>query len=112
MPRIAVVLLNLGGPDRRESVEPFLVNLFADPAIIRLPWPLRPLLARLIARRRAPVARANYDRIGGRSPIVENTLAQAAALREALGDLGTVETFIAMRYWTPRARDTVRAVKA
>ena len=54
--RVAVVLFNLGGPDRPEAVQPFLTNLFSDPAIIRLPWPLRPLIARLIARKRAPIA--------------------------------------------------------
>ena len=37
MTRRAVVLMNLGGPDRPEAVEPFLLNLFSDPAIIRLP---------------------------------------------------------------------------
>src|SRR3546814_2000017 len=36
MSRTAVVLFNLGGPDRPEAVEPFLFNLFFDPAIIRL----------------------------------------------------------------------------
>ena len=35
--RLAVVLFNLGGPDGPEAVEPFLRNLFRDPAIISLP---------------------------------------------------------------------------
>ncbi|MGE0719058.1 MAG: ferrochelatase [Alphaproteobacteria bacterium] len=110
--RLAVVLFNLGGPDGPTAVEPFLANLFTDPAIIRVPWPLRPLLGRLIARRRAPVARANYDRIGGASPILANTRAQADALAAALADAGTVATFVAMRYWHPRATETVAAVRA
>ena len=62
MTKVAVVLFNLGGPDGPEAVEPFLVNLFTDPAILRVPWPIRPLLGRLIARRRVKAARANYDR--------------------------------------------------
>ena len=33
----AVILFNLGGPDKLESVEPFLFNLFNDPAIISIP---------------------------------------------------------------------------
>ena len=41
MARIAVVLMNLGGPDSLEAVRPFLVNLFNDPAIVGLPGPLR-----------------------------------------------------------------------
>ena len=54
MARLAVVLLNLGGPDSPEAVQPFLFNLFHDPAIIGIPQPLRWVLARLISRRRAP----------------------------------------------------------
>ena len=53
--RLGIVLFNLGGPDSPDAVEPFLRNLFSDPAIISLPWPLRLPLARLIAGRRAPV---------------------------------------------------------
>ena len=70
MSRIAVVVFNLGGPDRPEAVEPFLFNLFNDPAIIGLPGPLRWLLAKLISRRRAPVAREIYAELGGGSPLL------------------------------------------
>ncbi|BBK45291.1 ferrochelatase [Allostella vacuolata] len=110
MARIAVVLFNLGGPDRPEAVQPFLVNLFSDPAIIRVPAVLRWILARVIARRRAPIARANYAQIGGGSPLLPNTEAQAAALSAALDDLGVVRTFIAMRYWHPLSDETAKAV--
>ena len=51
--KLAIVLFNLGGPDSPEAVEPFLRNLFSDPAIIALPGIFRWPLARLIARRRA-----------------------------------------------------------
>ena len=37
-PRLAVVLFNLGGPDRPEAIRPFLLNLFNDPAILRVPF--------------------------------------------------------------------------
>lgn len=112
MTRTAVVLFNLGGPDRQEAVEPFLFNLFFDPAIIRLPTPLRWLIASLVSRRRAPVAQAIYREMGGGSPLLANTEAQAAALAAALEkrSLGEVRVFIAMRYWHPRARETARAV--
>ncbi|MGH6929474.1 MAG: ferrochelatase, partial [Dongiaceae bacterium] len=60
--RIAVILFNLGGPDSLAAVEPFLLNLFSDPAIIGLPKPLRGLVAKVIARRRAPTAREIYAR--------------------------------------------------
>jgi protoporphyrin/coproporphyrin ferrochelatase len=110
MTRIAVVLFNLGGPDSLASVEPFLFNLFNDQAIISLPQPLRWFVARLIARRRAPIARAIYDKLGGASPLTVNTVAQAAALERALG--GNERVFVAMRYWRPFSAETAAAVKA
>jgi ferrochelatase len=109
--RIAVVLLNLGGPDAPAAVQPFLFNLFNDPAIIRLPTPLRLMIAWLIARRRAPVARAIYNRLGGGSPLLANTQAQAAALTAALND-PAVRVFVTMRYWHPRAAATAAEVAA
>ncbi|MBM3534399.1 MAG: ferrochelatase [Alphaproteobacteria bacterium] len=108
--KTAVVLLNLGGPDSLDAVQPFLQNLFSDPAIISAPAPIRWLLARLISRRRAPVARKIYAEIGGRSPLLPNTEAQASALANALGE--DAKVFIAMRYWHPFVEETARAVKA
>ena len=110
MSRIAVVLMNLGGPDSLDAVEPFLRNLFRDPAIIGAPGPVRHLLARLVAKRRGPEAREIYRSIGGRSPLLEETEVQAAALRSALGDLGTVEVVVAMRYWHPMSEAAARQV--
>lgn len=105
--RIAVVLFNLGGPDRPEAIRPFLFNLFNDPAIIRRPWPLRWVLARLISWRRAPEARRIYERLGGRSPLREQTEAQAHALERTLAEPDT-RVFVSMRYWHPMA-DAVAA---
>ena len=111
--RVAVVLFNLGGPDSPEAVEPFLRNLFSDPAIIALPGIVRWPLARLIARRRAPIARKIYDHMGGRSPIFEETRAQADALEQALSKDGIeAKAFVAMRYWHPFSDGAARAVKA
>jgi protoporphyrin/coproporphyrin ferrochelatase len=109
MSRTAVVLCNLGGPDSLAAVEPFLFNLFSDPAIITLPNPLRYLLAKLIARRRAAVARHIFARIGNASPLLANTEQQARALEAALGD--GFKVFVAMRYWRPLSEETAAAVK-
>src|SRR5690606_31142832 len=68
--RIAVVLFNLGGPDSPEAVRPFLYNLFNDPAIITLPWPLRSLLAQFLSRRRTPAALEIYSQMGDASPLL------------------------------------------
>ena len=115
MRKTAVVLFNLGGPDGPGAVRPFLFNLFNDPAIIDLPGPLRWLLAQVISRRRAPVARKIYEELGGGSPLLPNTEAQAEALETALnagGESGRVRVFIAMRYWHPGSGEAARAVKA
>ena len=111
--KVAIVLFNLGGPDGPDAVEPFLRNLFSDPAIITLPWFARLPLARFIARRRAPIARHIYDQIGGGSPIVAETQKQARALEAVLaGDDIEAKCFIAMRYWHPFSDGAARAVKA
>jgi ferrochelatase len=112
-PRLAVVLFNLGGPDGPAAVRPFLFNLFNDPAIISLPGVVRTPLAALIAKRREKTAQANYAIMGGGSPLLPETEAQAAALtlavQTARPDLDT-RVFIAMRYWKPLTEDTAREV--
>jgi ferrochelatase len=113
--RLAVVLFNLGGPDSLKAVRPFLFNLFRDPAIIGLPAPLRYPLAALIAARRNREASANYAHMGGRSPLVPETEAQAEALSADLAKiLPDTETrvFMAMRYWRPFTEDAAREVEA
>lgn len=109
--RTAVVLFNLGGPDGPEAVQPFLFNLFNDPAILGVPNLIRPWLAKLISSRRAPEAQKIYAELGGGSPLLPNTQAQADALTAALDDIGEIRTFIAMRYWHPFSGETARAVK-
>ncbi len=107
--RRAVVLMNLGGPDSPKAVRPFLYNLFSDPAIITLPGIIRYPLAWLIARRRSAVAGEIYAHLGGASPLLANTEAQARALEAVLGD--DARCFIAMRYWHPMTTAAVAAVK-
>jgi ferrochelatase len=107
------VLFNLGGPDSPAAVRPFLENLFSDPAIIAAPALIRLPLAALIARTRADSARANYAVMGGASPILQETEAQAEALLLALSRAlpdREVRVFIAMRYWRPFTQDAAEAV--
>ena len=112
MARTAVVIFNLGGPDRPEAVRPFLFNLFNDPMILRWPAPVRWLLAKFIVARRAPVTRKIYDRIGGRSPILPLTREQAEALQQRLGPADEIRVFVAMRYWHPLTEECIAEVKA
>jgi len=106
----AVVLINLGGPDSLEDVEPFLYNIFSDPDVISLPlgflW--QGWLARRIARKRAPEARKNYQKIGGRSPILALTREQAGRLEARLGP--GFKTYIAMRAFKPFTEEAVDAL--
>ena len=109
--KLAVVLYNLGGPDGPDAVEPFLNNLFSDPAIIAAPSFIRKPLARFIAKRRTPIAREIYAKIGGRSPILEETEAQGRALEGELQKRGyEARAFVAMRCWKPFSADAARAV--
>ncbi len=111
MTKLAIVLFNLGGPDSPAAIKPFLLNLFRDPAILRVPFFVRPVLARIITRARLKPATENYALLGGRSPLLELTQAQADALEAAMMDVET-KCFIAMRYWHPFSLETARAVKA
>src|SRR5437868_2191489 len=115
MAPLGVVLLNLGGPDSPEAVEPFLRNLFSDPEVIQLGWArfLQPALAKMIARRRAPLSRAAYDQIGGRSPIRAESQAQADAVAAAVEQRGlTARPYLAMACWHPFSDEAVAAMRA
>jgi ferrochelatase len=109
--KIAIILFNLGGPDSLEAVQPFLRNLFSDPAIISLPAWLRLPLARFIASRRTPKALGIYEKIGGGSPILGQTEAQARALEEALGSEHEWRGYVCMRYWHPMTERVVQSVR-
>ncbi len=110
---IAVVLFQLGGPDSMEAVEPFLYNLFCDPDIIDFPGAFlaRKWLARFISHKRAPIAGAHYEQIGGKSPIKELTSAQARAVSDKLSSHYKVTVFTAMRYWHPLTETVVAEMK-
>jgi ferrochelatase len=110
----AVILFNLGGPDKIENVEPFLFNLFNDPAILNLPTLLRYPLAKLISNRRAPVAKKIYQELGGSSPILKLTNKQSDALVIKLNQTQTQDKykcFVVMRCWNPRAKDVIKDVQ-
>ena len=126
--RTGVVLLNLGGPDSPEAVRPFLYNLFSDREIIRLgPSFLQKPLAWLISSLRSSKTKKMYGLIGGKSPILDITTAQADSLEKTLTfDKDDAEkqkpernhiptsphprVYIGMRYWHPFIKDTVQKI--
>jgi ferrochelatase len=117
--KTAVILFNLGGPDEIKAVKPFLFNLFNDPAIIDLPKAARWLAAKVISGRRKAKATAIYNKMGGKSPILELTNLQAQALEKYLsaqgenggGDKTDYRVFVSMRYWHPMSDTVVKNVK-
>lgn len=115
MKKTAVVLFNLGGPDSKQAIRPFLLNFFTDPNIIRLPYPFRWLLANLIASRRSKKEAGNsYAELGDKSPLLEHSTQQAEALETLLNKGGEQEykVFVCMRYWHPMADEVVQQVKS
>jgi ferrochelatase len=107
MEHTAVFLMNLGGPRSLDEVEPYLNELFSDPLLISAPFgPLRPLIAKLISRFRAPSSAEKYALIGGKSPIVEGTELQARALERLLGPGFSCHP--AMRCGHPSTEEAVR----
>jgi ferrochelatase len=113
---IGIILLNLGGPDSLRAVKPFLYNLFSDRKIIRLgPSLFQKPIAWLISSLRSGKTERIYSLIGGRSPILDITRAQAAALETALNEQTRREgpggilfkVYIGMRYWHPLIEEAV-----
>ncbi|KAF8404025.1 hypothetical protein HHK36_008901 [Tetracentron sinense] len=125
--KVGVLLLNLGGPETLEDVQPFLFNLFADPDIIRLPRLFRLLqkpLAQFISVLRAPKSKEGYASIGGGSPLRRITDAQACfmniplnlfmaeELRKSLCEKNVpAKVYIGMRYWHPFTEEAIEQIK-
>lgn len=105
-------MLQFGGPDSLDAVEPFLYNLFSDPDIVQIPlgFIFQKPLAKLISTTRSKSVRLKYAEIGGKSPIVEQTAKQQRALQASLDRrFGKDEIYVglAMRYWRPFTEETV-----
>ncbi|KAL8159621.1 hypothetical protein V2J09_001158 [Rumex salicifolius] len=125
--KVGVLLLNLGGPETLEDVQPFLFNLFADPDIIRLPRLFRFLqkpLAQFISVLRAPKSKEGYASIGGGSPLRKITDAQACIIKMPLHTFHAEElkkalcaknvpakVYVGMRYWHPFTEEAIEEIK-
>jgi ferrochelatase len=112
--KLGIVLMNLGGPDSLEAVEPFLYNLFRDPEIINFPgsFLFRDRLARLIAKKRHPRIQEQYRSIGGRSLVNEYSKLQAELLEKKMKELGfDCKVYTAMRYWHPLTEEVMDEIE-
>ena len=110
-PRTHVWMLNMGGPDRPEAVRPFIEQLLSDPEVVQLPaglgW-LRPVLAWLVARLRAPKLLPVYERLGGASPQLRMVEEQALALGRVLGERYACRPVL--RYSAPTADEAAESL--
>lgn len=99
-----VWLMNMGGPDRPEAVQPFLYELLNDYDLIQFPIPwLQWVFAAIISRRRARLVTREYARMGDASPQLAIVREQASALQKELG-----QGFLCLpvfRYWGEGAVD-------
>lgn len=115
MTKVAVILFNLGGPDSKESIKPFLMNFFMDRNIVSLPFPLRYLLAKKISSKRSKrEAATSYGFLGDKSPLLENSQAQAKSLEEKLNSQypeNIFKVFVSMRYWHPMAKEVIGQIE-
>jgi len=90
---IGVLVMAYGGPNNLDEVEPYLLDVRG----------YRPTAPEIIH-----AVRGRYREIGGRSPILERTQAQAAALETALNHNGqTFKTFVGMRHWHPYIKEAL-----
>src|SRR5512139_1890721 len=90
---IGLLVMAYGGPDNLEEVEPYLMDVRG----------YRPTSSEIIHE-----VRERYREIGGRSPILEQTQAQASALEAALNSNGKkIKAYIGMKHWHPFIKDTL-----
>ena len=110
----AILLLNLGGPVTLAHVESFLYTLFADRDLIKLPGPawFQPTYAWGISKLRTKGAQARYAEIGGGSPLLRESAAQAMELRKQLRAVGIQSPVkLVFRTSQPRAEGLLKALK-
>jgi ferrochelatase len=95
---IGLLVMAYGGPDKLEDVEPYLLDVRG----------YRPTSQEIIRE-----VRERYREIGGRSPILEQTQAQADALESALNVNGNqFKAFVGMRHWHPFIKDALAEMQA
>ncbi|KAF2071931.1 hypothetical protein CYY_006746 [Polysphondylium violaceum] len=111
--KTAILMLNLGGPETLDDVEPFLTRLFSDRDIFKLPF--QNIAGPLIAKRRSFAVKKLYASIGGGSPIKKWTDLQGKKITDIL-DTISPETaphkhYIGFRYSDPLIDDALKSMK-
>ncbi len=109
--KTAVILFNLGGPDKLSATKKFLFNLFNDKAIINLPFFFRYFLAKYISKKREKFSQEIYKNMGGKSTILEQSNKQAELLEKELNKENSYQVFVSMRYWHPFSSEIIKEIK-
>ena len=113
-PKTGILLLNMGGPEKVEGVYDFLLRLFSDPDLI--PLPARSRLAPFIAKRRTPKIEAQYQEIGGGSPIKKWTDLQGQEMVKILDEISPETAphkhYIGFRYVPTLTEDALDMMQA
>lgn len=97
----------MGGPNNLDEVKVFLKNMFNDKYIIGAPQPIRALIGAIIVSKRLEIAKENYRKLGGISPIVGHT----KRLVRRFSKMVDADVFYEMRYTYPFAKDILEKVK-
>ncbi|KAI9256438.1 ferrochelatase [Phascolomyces articulosus] len=109
----AVLLTNMGGPEKLDDVESFLHNLFSDRDIMKLPFQKH--MATFISTRRTPSIKEQYAQIGGGSPILSWTRKQGEAMEKLLDEISPETAphkhYIAFRYVEPFTDTALQQMK-
>lgn len=112
-PKTAILMLNLGGPEKQEDVYDFLFRLFSDRDLI--PLPLQKYSAPLIAKRRTPKIQDQYMQIGGGSPLKMWTEKQGQGMIKLLDELSPETAphkfYIGFRYTKPLTETALEEIE-
>ncbi len=106
-------MLNFGGPASLQEVSPFLQEILTDPNAIQLPVPhvAQNLLMGTIGRLRAKKVAPEYQNMGGKSPILESSAKQNAALQQELQQRNfSIKVYDAYRYVRGHAAQTAQQI--
>lgn len=104
---IAVFLLDFGGPEKTEDVQPFLENLFSDRSLFPVPLG-QEIFAKIMAKFRASKVIKQYEKIGGGSPLPKQSKDIAAQLEISLRRANLdIRVFVGMRYFSPTIPDVL-----
>lgn len=111
--KTAVLMLNMGGPQRVDQVPEYLLRIMTDRDMIQLP--VQSKLGPWIAQRRAPEVQKKYQEIGGGSPILKWTELQGKLMCQELDKISPNTAphkhYIGFRYVDPLTENTVQQIE-